>query len=359
MNIIPKFHLQDIDPNLGTGVHPAFIVNGVERSEIFIGQYLGMEHEGALLSLPNVAPTGMADFDTCMQRACANGPGWHLMTNAEWMAIALWCWKNGFLPHGNGRFGQDIANPWEAGRRVDNGPLGERVGDGRTYTGSGPVSWRHNGQVSGIADLNGNLWEWLGGYRLWDGEIQVLPDNDAADQRNDHSRASTLWQAIRAADGALVAPGSEGTLKYDGQFSGQSGKQGAPVLSDTMAQRNGAAGDNRHAQEDFIPGEVGCLFKQLLVKNELPVPGIAKALGIAPIARDLPDDWLVIRNYGERMPLAGGCFHTACAGSAFYGKATHPAYAEEVVSGLFSRLLNAARDNTYSIIGARPAFVQL
>jgi len=112
-------------------------------------------------------------------------------------------------------------------------------------------------------------------------------------------------------------------------------------------------------QEDFIPGEVGCLFKQLLVKNELPVPSIAKALGIAPIARDLPDDWLVIRNYGERMPLAGGCFHTAYAGGAFYGKDTHPAYAEEVVSGLFSRLLNAARDNTYSIIGARSAFVPL
>jgi len=143
MNIIPKFHLQDIDASLGTGVHPAFIVNGVERPEIFIGQYLGMEHEGALLSLPNVAPTGMADFDTCMQRANANGP------------------------------------------------LGERVGDGRTTTGSGPVSWRHNGQVSSIADLNGNLWEWLGGYRLWDGEIQVLPNNDAADQRNDHSRSAT------------------------------------------------------------------------------------------------------------------------------------------------------------------------
>lgn len=41
MNVIPKFNLQDIDPALGTGVHPAFIVNGVEKSELFIGQHVG------------------------------------------------------------------------------------------------------------------------------------------------------------------------------------------------------------------------------------------------------------------------------------------------------------------------------
>ena len=37
MNVIPKFLKQDIDASLGTGVHEAFIVNGVEKSEIFIG----------------------------------------------------------------------------------------------------------------------------------------------------------------------------------------------------------------------------------------------------------------------------------------------------------------------------------
>ena len=33
----------------------------------------------------------------------------------------------------------------------------------------------HNHDMSGIADINGNLWEWTGGLRLMDGEIQIIP----------------------------------------------------------------------------------------------------------------------------------------------------------------------------------------
>ena len=32
MVVVPKFRLEDIDPGLGTGVHPAFIVHGKEMS---------------------------------------------------------------------------------------------------------------------------------------------------------------------------------------------------------------------------------------------------------------------------------------------------------------------------------------
>jgi len=42
MNIIPAFNLQDIDPSLGTGVHPAFVVGGVQKSQIFVGTYQGI-----------------------------------------------------------------------------------------------------------------------------------------------------------------------------------------------------------------------------------------------------------------------------------------------------------------------------
>ena len=34
MNVIPQFNLQDVDTVIGTGVHPAFIVNGITKSEI-------------------------------------------------------------------------------------------------------------------------------------------------------------------------------------------------------------------------------------------------------------------------------------------------------------------------------------
>jgi len=334
MNIIPKFNLQDIDPALGTGVHPAFIVNGVEKSEIFIGQHAGIVKDGNLLSLPGVDPRASATFDSFYNWAKANGPGWHIVTNAEWMAIALWCRKNGFLPRGNNQYGRDHASKWETARRVFGGTIGEVEGNGRTYTGSGPASWRHNGQSSGIADLNGNVWEWLGGYRLLDGEIQILPNNDAADSTKDHSRTSTLWKAIRASDGALVAPGSAGTLKFDAQNAGDTGHHGSPVLSDTVTKRNGAVGDDEHT-----PGYTSGNFESIQIKNGLNVPAIAKALGIAPIGTGLGGNWTAVRNYGERLPLAGGY----CGGAAG--------------AGLFARYLSYARAYQGGDVGARPAYV--
>jgi hypothetical protein len=163
MVVIPKFNLQDIDPSLGTGVHPAFIVNGVEKSEIFIGKYQAIVHDGVALSLSGQDPRVNVTFDQALQYCAAKGPGWHLMTNAEWAAIALWCWKNGFQPRGNNNWGRDHSMTYETGRRVDGGIPGVNSGVGRTHTGLGPVSWYHDNTFFGIADLNGNVWEWVGG----------------------------------------------------------------------------------------------------------------------------------------------------------------------------------------------------
>ena len=33
---------------------------------------------------------------------------------------------------------------------------------------------------AGIADLVGNVWEWTGGLRINDGEIQIIANNDVA-----------------------------------------------------------------------------------------------------------------------------------------------------------------------------------
>ncbi len=76
-----------------------------------------------------------------------------------------------------------------------------------------PVSWSDNWQEDGIWDLNGNVYEWQGGYRTVDGEIQIIPDNNAAKQISQGSE-STLWKAIMP-DGSLVDPGTPGTLKWD------------------------------------------------------------------------------------------------------------------------------------------------
>ena len=109
MCVVPRFNIEDIHPDLGTGTHPAFLVGGVQKSEIFVGKYLARIHDSHALSLPGQDPSASINFDTADLRCTAKGPGWHMMTNAEWSAVALWCWKNGFMPRGNTNYGRDHA----------------------------------------------------------------------------------------------------------------------------------------------------------------------------------------------------------------------------------------------------------
>ena len=332
MNVFYRQNLEDIDPELGTGVDPAFIVNGVEKSELFIGAYPGIVKNGELISLPGVDPAASRNFDSFLTAARACGPGFHLVTNAEWMAIARWCRKNGFMPRGNSYYGRSSDVPLETGRRVDGAAAGTTTGTPRTLTGSGPMAWRHNNTAGGISDLCGNVLEWAPGYRLMDGEVQIIPNNDAAAHTIDLSRTSTLWKAIRASDGALVAPGTAGTLKYDGIVAGNTGQHGAPRLSDTVTIRHGDAGQDSGAGYAFGS------FESLSVKEGLNVPNIARILGIAPPGAGLGSDGIWVRNFGERLLLAGGEY--------YYGSS----------AGVFARYLLLARTYVSGAVGARPAF---
>lgn len=335
MRVIPRFNLQDIDASLGTGVHPAFSVGGLEKSELFVGMYQGILKNGELLSLPGVDPTASRNHDQFVADARAAGPGWHLMTNAEWAALQLWCWKNGFLPRGNTNYGKSSDAAWETARRQDGLAPGTASGTARTLTGSGPVSWNHDNTPAGIADLCGNIWEWAPGLRLVDGEIQIIPNNDAALNATDLSATSTAWKAISAADGALVAPGTAGTLKYDATAAGTTGEHGDPQLSDVIVNRNGTLGDSANT-----PGNTACAFEVMTAKAGITVPAIVKALGLFPIAASgLGSDSIYVRNYGERLPLRGGYWNSSAS------------------AGVFALSLGNPRSNVSTSVGARPAFV--
>ncbi|MCW8209500.1 hypothetical protein D8B24_21410 [Verminephrobacter aporrectodeae subsp. tuberculatae] len=291
MSVIPKFNLEDIHASLGTGVHPAFIVNGIEKDAIYIGQYQGIVEDENLLSIPGVQPASGWGFDDLQQMAKNNGVGWHVMTHAEWAAIALWCWKNGTMPRGNTDGGKSHSMPHETGRS-DGGWI---------YTGSGPASWRHNGLPHGIADLTGNFPEWLGGLRLNEGEIQILPNNDVADNTRPQSADSALWRAISASDGALVAPGTAGTLKYDAATAVTGSDTQAAILSDSKTNPTNPTNPGGNGYNTRNP------FKSMGVKAGLTVPAIAKALGLYPVVdSNLGDDAFWMCNHGKRLPLVGG-----------------------------------------------------
>ncbi|MCM1060400.1 MAG: hypothetical protein NC452_08900 [Eubacterium sp.] len=209
MVAIPKFYLDEVIDGASHAVHPAFIINGVEQDVIYISKYQNIVENGHAYSLPMKEPkdciTMSEAYDACRQK----GKGWHLMTNAEWSAIALWCKKNGTIPKGNNDHGKDIS---EIVRCASPSSYISSEQIMHTATGSGPASWYHNADFSGIADLNGNVAERVSGLRLLNGEINIIPNNDAADTDNSQDANSSCWKSVLP-DGTLSSPGANGSVK--------------------------------------------------------------------------------------------------------------------------------------------------
>lgn len=187
MHVIPKFRYEDLgfDTQLGTGVASAFIKGNTELSEIFISQYQASVFDGRAVSLPGRDPRTSINYDDSKAACEAKGAGWHLMSMHEWAAVALWCKANGVEPRGNTDYGRAHDATHEVARRQDGGTPGVNEGLGRTLTGSGPASWRHDGSLGGIADLVGNVWEWQDGMKTLDGRVFAAADNDHATAESD------------------------------------------------------------------------------------------------------------------------------------------------------------------------------
>lgn len=278
--------------------HPAFIVNGVTKSEIYISKYqcftTGSGTTLRALSLKHKDPTVYTTFDNSLLACNQKGTGWHMMTNAEWAAIALWCKKQGFWPRGNNSYGKDYAINQEKGiPSYYYDSLGTKY-IGRVLTGSGPLAWTHDGSPFGIYDLNGNVHEWVGGLRLVDGEIQILADNNAADNTKDQSAVSTEWKAILQ-DGTLVDPGAADTLKYDstGADSGSSADVGDIVVNTVI---------NNILTSSYAYNT----FQTTTADAAVTVPNLMKLLGLFPVDADHGADGHYMRNSGERLPFRGG-----------------------------------------------------
>lgn len=210
MVYIKKFFLDEVIDGASHIPHPAFVVDGKELDGIYISKYQNVIVDGRAYSLPDEDPATHIDFDTAVNACFSKGDGFHLMTATEWGAIALWCQKNGWLPYGNNDMGKDIREERAIAKIAY---YNEEKSVCRTATGTGPVEWSHNRQANGIYDLNANVWEWVGGFRLVYGEVQVLPDNDGASSRCSPCASSEDWRAIDGTSGTWLLPDGKGTTK--------------------------------------------------------------------------------------------------------------------------------------------------
>lgn len=337
MNVIPQFDGKSLDPALPAGPHEMFMVGGVAKSEYFVGTYQGQIVNGELLSLPGVDPSTMITHDQAIAYARACGVGHHVMTNAAFAGIALWCRANSFQPRGNTRDGKSSDSPWETARRIDGFSPGDPTGTPRSLTGSGPVSWRHDNTASGIADLNGNIWEWTPGIRLMAGEIQIIAGNNAALSSTDLSSTSAEWKAINGATGALVTPTFTGT------------NAGGDYVATTANSVRLATGGTANYT---LVLTIGQGFEAMTNPGVVPVGAAAlallKSLGLFPVASLLGGtiavptangDGISYTLTGERLPLRGGDWVSGPN------------------AGVFELYVDLARHNLNTSVGCRPAFV--
>ena len=195
-NIMRRFKKQTNKELFGGSekTHPAFIIGGEEYDEIYISVYPNTMINCKPYSLPLATPATSITIDEAAEACRKKGDGWHLLTAAEWGLMANISYKNNTLPHGNTANGKYHADPLESGIICEYG---------KTLTGSGPATWTHNHKPDGVHDLCGNVWEFINGLRIRNGQLQYINNNDAA-LDIDTTEKSDNWNNILDDEGKPI-----------------------------------------------------------------------------------------------------------------------------------------------------------
>ena len=283
----PTLTYADIMSGGTTDKLPGFLIENVEK-KMSISKFPNIVVNNRAYSLPTKDPRANITFDAALAACRAKGGNWGLNTFALWAAVMSWCHKNNTIPRGNTNYGSAYNFSYEKGI-PSYMYTAEQVG--RTATGSGPATWYHDLTTTGIADLVGNVWEWLAGMRLVSGEIQIIPYSDALKSSVNMGAASTEWKAILQ-DGSLVAPGTANTLKYDGESAGAGVRLNTAIEFPTSGETS------------FTKA-----FTSLAAKAGVTVPQLLYGLGLMPIAGNTYAGTVYMRNHEpERLPYRGGSF---------------------------------------------------
>ena len=309
-------------------VHPAFMISNDQKPSLCFGKFQGVAHNNRIYSLPGEDPKASIDLDTYVSYCKNKGPGHHCITAAEWAFLALLAKKNGTQPYGNNNYGKNsressyIAIPTYS----SGGPTN------RVATGTGPLSWSDDKTLSGIWDLNGNMWEWVAGIRLVKGELQVIPYNNAADPNVPMGASSTEWRAINAnatsyAD-LYIQPDGNGTTANSVKLDFVSSHWAWDTAITSQSDSNRNAG--------FARTTIGAEISEFAALY-------MRAMALAPEAGDTDyegDVFYANNGAAERCASRGGSW----VFGAFYG--------------VFALGFDYPRSHVSTHIGGRPAFYE-
>ncbi len=301
--------------------HPAFIINDKVVPYIYVSKYINVIKNNRAYSIPNQDPANCITFDRAVEVCYNKGAGWHLMTAAEWGVLHNLITAQGLEPRGNTNNGRHHVKTYEHGVLSPQNPTNVY----RTLTGTGGKAW----EALGVCDIVGDVHKWVVA-RLVDGEIQIVPNNNAAIHKTDLGANSKAWKAILQ-DGSLVAPGTNGTLKFD--YTGNPANATSGFHITTTVE---------HKQTDDGAGYGAKDFGTLTAKSGVTIPDILKALALFPNTDKTGRGFIYFRNNGERLLIRGGAYgHGGYAGEA-YGNFSYPRSLSSVDVGLFSAYVDPA-----------------
>ena len=296
-------------------VHPAFKVGDTVKTQVGFSKFINVVKNSRAYSLPLQDPQANVTWDAANTYCMNKGAGWGLTPNALWAVVAYQSRNNKTQPHGNNNYGKDYLYTNESGKVSYTYTDGSTTRNGRTYTGSGPTTWFHDHTPFGIADLNGNVCEWQGGFRQVKGEPQFIPNANCMSYTNVSSFAasSELWKAIPngANSTPTLACSSTANTATAVCFDVVSGKTRLTLGSKTT---NANAGNwyHFHDSTQFVVDS----------ENSVVVPNYLKDMAIWPVG-DISDYlgtqglW-INPSLGETMPLRGGDWSYASSAGVWY-----------------------------------------
>ena len=318
---VPLVYLDELGIGSAHTPHPAFIINDKVVPYIYVSKYINVVKNNRAYSLPNQDPANCITFDRAVEVCYNKGAGWHLMTAAEWGVLHNLITAAGLEPRGNTAQGKSHIKAYERGVVSPQNPANVY----RTLTGTGGKNW----EALGVNDIVGNVHKWVVA-RLVNGEIQIVPNNNAAIHNTDLGVNSAAWRAIMP-NGTLVAPGAAGTLKFD--YTGNPANGTSAFHITTTLE---------HKQADDNAGYGAKDFGTLTAKAGVTIPDLLKALALFPNSDKTGRGFMYFRNNGERLLIRGGDYgHGGNAGEAL-GSFCYPRSLSYVYVGLFSAYVDPA-----------------